>query len=352
MSERWKPKHGDKYWIVDTYCCQEVRATNWLNDTDNANYKCGNCFKTKKEAKAAAEKVKELLLSLHEQVTDCNQLPKLTVEVFNHPECPKWARYAAVDESGNAYWYASLPKNEIYALTHQCVWHNESKNFEMIPGKFDASDWKNSLIERPSKNRPKLTAEVFDRPDCPKWAKYAVVDCDGYAWWYKDVPTRSAGGKWFCDDTYWKGTHGIWDASDWQNSLLERPSKDLPDWCKVGEWCYCKDDDGNDKYFKITETKGEYLYGNDWDIAVSFTKPARLRPYNADELRGLVGKVVTNEEGNDYLCTVFNRATDNSVAVVDIDTWVCAEYMLEHGYTINGKPCGVLEHFEKGEWVE
>ena len=72
---------------------------------------------------------------------------------------------------------------------------------------------------------PKLTAEVFDRPDCPEWAKYAVVDSDGYAWWYKDVPTRSVGGKWFCDDTYWKGTHGIWDASDWQNSLIERPKK-------------------------------------------------------------------------------------------------------------------------------
>ena len=26
---------------------------------------------------------------------------------------------------------------------------------------------------------PKLTAEVFDRPDCPEWAQYAVVDKDG-----------------------------------------------------------------------------------------------------------------------------------------------------------------------------
>lgn len=30
---------------------------------------------------------------------------------------------------------------------------------------------------------PKLTADVFNRPDCPEWAKIAVVNCDGSAHW-------------------------------------------------------------------------------------------------------------------------------------------------------------------------
>jgi hypothetical protein len=33
-----------------------------------------------------------------------------------------------------------------------------------------------------------LTKEVFQRDDCPKWAKYAAVDFNGTAFWYEEKP--------------------------------------------------------------------------------------------------------------------------------------------------------------------
>ena len=30
-------------------------------------------------------------------------MKKLTKDVFNYPECPKWAKYAAVDSNGCAF---------------------------------------------------------------------------------------------------------------------------------------------------------------------------------------------------------------------------------------------------------
>ena len=177
MSERWKPEYGEYYYY--SFATGAINKTVCINDpTDIILLERGNCFKTKEAAEAAAEKVKALLLSLQGNgetlqadiqgmVKDTCQamdkgrenvakatcsfgnLPKLTTDVFDRPDCPKWAKWAAVDESGRAYWYASLPKNEIYSLTRQCVWHNGSKNFEIIPGKFDASKWERSLIERP-----------------------------------------------------------------------------------------------------------------------------------------------------------------------------------------------------------
>jgi hypothetical protein len=36
--------------------------------------------------------------------------------------------------------------------------------------------------------RKKLTKEVFQRDDCPKWAKWAAVDSDGTAYWYEKKP--------------------------------------------------------------------------------------------------------------------------------------------------------------------
>lgn len=36
--------------------------------------------------------------------------------------------------------------------------------------------------------KKKLTQEVFTRPDCPKWAKYAAVDFNGTAFWFEEKP--------------------------------------------------------------------------------------------------------------------------------------------------------------------
>ena len=65
VNTRWKPDYGDLYWYVSML--GETDSYHWYNDThDNSLYSCGNVFKTIEEAEAAAEKVKALLLSLHE----------------------------------------------------------------------------------------------------------------------------------------------------------------------------------------------------------------------------------------------------------------------------------------------
>ena len=74
---------------------------------------------------------------------------KVTIEVFKRKSCPKWARYAAVTPSGAAYYFESKPTVD----EHLLVWLGPNRVRECGRfgefGEFDASDWKNSLIERP-----------------------------------------------------------------------------------------------------------------------------------------------------------------------------------------------------------
>lgn len=280
MSERWKPGNGETYFYVG----RDFEAYNaiWLEDfPEKTRWQKGNCFRTEAEAKAAAEKVKALLLSLHsEPVTNCNQLPKLTVEVFDRPNCPEWAQYAAVNKNGLCFFY-----------------HN--------------------------------------KPD------YGVCN---YA------------GKWYVDDCKYAALTGEkFDPSDWQNSLIERPAK-LPDWCKVGEWVY-HDSDGyyykiksidkvNDE-IQITDGESEYTYTVN-EIGTLFS-PARLRPYNADEMRRLVGKVVGDKDGNIYLVVCY---VPRGRGLLIGGFYFNEQEIIDGGFIIDGKPCGKLEHRENGEWVE
>ena len=167
MSERWKPEHGETYYYTDSIGA--VDDYKWTDDpADRLYYESGNCFKTEEEAEAAAEKVKALLLSLHgEPPTTSSQLPKLTVEVFDRPDCPEWAEFAAVDYYGNAFFFEGKPFN------------------------------------------------------------------DAGRWYQK---------KGLCNPVYF----GCFDKTNWFDSLIERSAK-LPDWCKVGEWAY-----HNERYGKIT----------------------------------------------------------------------------------------------------
>ena len=54
---RWKPKEGDKYWLIN--------AAGWIcnsqwddDDTDRERYLVGNCYPTEEECKFAREKLK------------------------------------------------------------------------------------------------------------------------------------------------------------------------------------------------------------------------------------------------------------------------------------------------------
>lgn len=62
---RWKPALGDTYYYVDLEFSDSVGSHRYDDDKlDQCNYKHCNCFRTEKQAKEAAEKVKELLKSL------------------------------------------------------------------------------------------------------------------------------------------------------------------------------------------------------------------------------------------------------------------------------------------------
>lgn len=82
--------------------------------------------------------------------------PKLTVDIFYRPDCPEWAKWAAVDEDGKGYLYSIEPDRGLHA------WHLSA--CDEYVGKYDSSDWQNSLIERPAKN---VTAPVYDDVTAP-----------------------------------------------------------------------------------------------------------------------------------------------------------------------------------------
>lgn len=223
MSERWKPKHGDRYWVIDACYRKGVRPVNWVNDViDNTTYSFGDCFKTEAEAQVAAEKVKALLLSLHEPTTTSSQLPKLTAEVFDRPaKLPAWCKVDAL------------------------CWHKRCSYFK-------------------------------------------VTYIDDYS---KHVSIQQVEDK----------------------------------------------------------SKGYLSFHTVCNEVVQ----ARPRPYNEYEMEALVGKAIKTPDGNVYICTAYQKPTDAHEAVVDVDAWISAAGLLEDGYTIDGSPCGKLEHLnEKGEWVK
>ncbi|WP_305178229.1 hypothetical protein [Faecalibaculum rodentium] len=66
MAERWKPEGYEEYWYLSTGIGIEVNCIKCnLCSSVEADYEAGNCFQTRKEAEAAAAKVKDLLLDLH-----------------------------------------------------------------------------------------------------------------------------------------------------------------------------------------------------------------------------------------------------------------------------------------------
>lgn len=287
MSKRWKPKDGELYFFADGTGCglrsseSKVLRFFWHNDLfDNVAYQYGNCFKTEEDAEAAAEKVKNLLLSLHEAqpTTDCNQPPKLTAAVFNHPDCPKWAKYAAVDRSGFACFFDEKPKCD---------------NVQM-------------------------------------WLRGEEGEC------FKPLMSHK------------------FNVSDWQNSLIQRPENNtMPDWCKVGERVWstsCK------AYFKVNNINNLNVEGGDWcgncySCLLDNLRQARLRPYNEEEMKALVGKIVEREGGR-YLVTACPPSIGVCMGIGVNGDYYSAKRLLEEDFCIDNSPCGVLEHFESGEWVK
>ena len=276
------------------------------------------------------------------------QFPKLTEEVFDYPDCPKWAKWAAVDQSGYAYWFENKPHSAGVDIPVTWILYDRK---QLIPGLWDSSDWRNSLIERP---KPKLTEEVFNRPDCPKNVQYAVVTSEGRVVGYTSKPYINKeydcwGFNAGCSFTI--SVAGTFDPTDWQNSLVERPAK-LPDWCKIGGWAYSITEKEYVRIKDIDEFDVEFYNGFYCTVSrkafVEDYKQARPRPYNEEEMQALVGKVIDTPDG--YLFVDAYSKRDSNIHTAD--GWFAADYLMLAGYTVDREPCHGLEHLEGGKWVK
>ena len=72
-----------------------------------------------------------------------------------------------------------------------------------------------------------LNQKVFELDECPDWAQWAAVDADGKAHWFGSQPCIRA--KWWvrqpCSISSRVCFGWLFDPTDWQNSLIERPKK-------------------------------------------------------------------------------------------------------------------------------
>lgn len=138
--------------------------------------------------------------------------------------------------------------------------------------------------------------------------------------------------------------------------------KHLPGWCKAGEWVFVDPEKvfGHTGYKKIQAFEGLGLVFADGSC-VYFSdkiKQARLRPYNADEMRALVGKIVEESPcgagESSLLVTAYNSGVDcdTEPAVMMLGEWFGVSALCAGDYSVDGHVCGVFEHLEEGTWVE
>lgn len=274
-----------------------------------------------------------------EDDTNKEQPPKLTADVFSFRDCPSWAKYAAVDAEGVAYWYAEKPELDFSA------WRNINKHsvarqitLANMPIRYDRANWENSLIARHEKEPlPKLTAEVFSLLECPEWARYAAVDANGLAYYYSDKPTRKCTGYHTPNNTQCISVYAF-DAADWKNSLIERPAA-VPDWFKPGVLAY---NNYTHTFFHVTastEYSEKYL-------------EAKVRPFSDEELERKLGQFVDGPNSSRLLVTGYCHEGPISglpeICVLG-DRWLTAEELLTYG----SRPQGIKQyHSKEGTWID
>ena len=169
------------------------------------------------------------------------RVKKLTVKVFDDPECPVDATCAAVDADGTAYWFNGDPEEVVVTGTN--LWDTRGE-WMAISGFFDSADWENSKIINPHWKGKKLTQDVFDDRlasglECGFDPMCAVVQPDGSAFFCatSDLEmvdefekgwglTKKAALrlKDVSRDAVWREIGKGYDASDWQHSMVLRPT--------------------------------------------------------------------------------------------------------------------------------
>lgn len=90
----WIPKRHERYYCVGGDCSVESYMNN--SDFDKGRIQCGNAFKTLKEAETAAAVIKKTFKYIFGRKSPV----AFDASVFDHPDCPEWARYAVLEELG------------------------------------------------------------------------------------------------------------------------------------------------------------------------------------------------------------------------------------------------------------
>lgn len=146
----------------------------------------------------------------------------------------------------------------------------------------------------------------------------------------------------------------------WRASEEQKP--ELPEWCKIGAWVWFKGDKDTGYepgYLKITDVgyNGiENVINAEGDgiisMPLSVVKEARLRPWTYKEA---IGKIVFWKGDYDYqenAAMIVGADTDGDFSLYTVGPVTAEELTKEIYYQPDGSPCGVLEHYENGEWVE
>ena len=138
-----------------------------------------------------------------------------------------------------------------------------------------------------------------------------------------------------------------------EDQEVETPAPKVPEWCKIGAWCYIHSGGiGTGKYQKIEAVhsgfvKTEYL------VPIENISEARLRPWNDDELKSKVGEVFEMGNGDLTLCLGYQRDRGALYFAGKGPFAYPAKTLAESDWKFDGFPCGALEHKnDQGEWVK
>lgn len=162
----------------------------------------------------------------------------IVIENFkpNWSNAPSWANWAAVDGSGELYFFSDKPVHSVYAINS---WNNApSSKYKYGYKAFSGiQNWQDMLFEKPSSGTAaEPGSNKPDWADAPSWAMWLA--CDGLGdvherqwWWFEKEPKMIVTGP---HKNAWKNTGGHaensdkvapedWANDNWTESLLQRP---------------------------------------------------------------------------------------------------------------------------------
>jgi hypothetical protein len=133
-------------------------------------------------------------------------LRKLTIE-----DIPEGYSWAAIDKFGWAFAFKSQPY-----IWNDFTWGENGQDTAIkIGSNFDVSNWKNSLINKPTKK--KLTVK-----DIPEGYDYAAVDQNGVARAHAEKPFIDPVSGCWNNFSYNMFIEKDYDSTDWKRSLVAR----------------------------------------------------------------------------------------------------------------------------------